>query len=46
MCIGVPCVLGREGIEKIIELKLDENELKVFNLGVQSVKNAIENLSL
>lgn len=46
ICIGVPCVLGSEGIEKIIELKLAENELKVFNLGVQSVKNAIENLSL
>jgi malate dehydrogenase len=45
ICIGVPCVLGSEGIEKIIELKLDENELKEFNLGVQSVRNAIENLS-
>lgn len=46
VCIGVPCVIGSEGIEKIIELKLDENELKVFDLGVQSVKNAIKNISI
>ena len=46
VCIGVPCVLGNEGIEKIIELKLNENELKIFDLGVQSVKGAIKSLSL
>jgi malate dehydrogenase len=46
VCIGVPCVLGSEGIEKIIELKLNENEMRVFDLGVQSVKNAIKNLSI
>lgn len=46
VCIGVPCVLGRDGAEKIIELKLNENEMKVFDLGVQSVKNAIESFSL
>jgi malate dehydrogenase len=46
VCIGVPCVLGNEGIEKIIELKLNENELKVFDLGIQSVKGAIKSFSL
>jgi malate dehydrogenase len=46
VCIGVPCVLGNEGIEKIIELKLNENELKVFDLGIQSVKSAIKSFSL
>lgn len=46
VCIGVPCVLGSEGIEKIIELKLNENEMRDFELGVQSVKNAIKNLSI
>jgi malate dehydrogenase len=42
----VPCVLGNEGMEKIIELKLDEDEKQVFDLGVQSVKNAIKSFSL
>ena len=46
VCIGVPCVLGHDGAEKIIELKLNENELKVFDLGVRSVKNAIKSFSL
>lgn len=46
VCIGVPCVLGRDGAEKIIELKLNENEMKFFDLGVQSVKNAIKSFSL
>src|SRR6266487_183186 len=45
ICIGVPCVLGSGGIEKIIELKLNETEKKFFDLGVQSVKNAIKSLS-
>lgn len=46
VCIGVPCVLGHDGVEKIVELKLNESEMKVFDLGVQSVKNAIKSLSL
>ena len=46
VCIGVPCVLGNEGIGKIIELKLNENELKVFDLGIQSVKGAIKSFSI
>ena len=45
VCIGVPCVLGNTGIEKIIELELNENETNVFDLGIQSVKNAISSIS-
>ena len=26
ICIGVPVILGRNGIEKIVELNLDEKE--------------------
>jgi Malate/lactate dehydrogenases len=42
----VPCVLGSEGIERIIEIKLNEAEMKVLDLGVQSVKKAIKSLSV
>ena len=45
VCIGVPCVLGNEGIGKIIELKLNEKEQMVFDLGIQSVKSAIKSFS-
>ncbi|MBO4964668.1 MAG: malate dehydrogenase [Muribaculaceae bacterium] len=30
LCIGVPCVLGKGGIEKIIELPLNEEEKALF----------------
>jgi malate/lactate dehydrogenase len=42
----VPCVLGSEGIERIIEIKLNEDEMKVLDLGVQSVRKAIKSLSI
>lgn len=41
ICIGVPAVLGRNGIERIIELPLDEFEQKEFANGVKNVKEAI-----
>ena len=42
LCIGVPVILGSNGIEKIIELKLNEYERKIFDLGVINVKEAIK----
>ena len=30
LCIGVPCILGKGGIEKIIELDLNEEEKELF----------------
>jgi len=42
ICIGVPAVLGSNGIEKIIELKLNESERKIFDLGVNSVREALK----
>jgi len=41
LCIGVLVVLGSNGIEKIIELNLNEYERKIFDLGVTSVREAI-----
>jgi len=42
--IGVPAVIGKNGVEKIIELDLDSNEKEWFKKGVESVKNAISSL--
>ncbi|HKU32660.1 MAG TPA: malate dehydrogenase [Candidatus Nitrosotalea sp.] len=44
--IGVPVVLGKNGVEKIIELDLDANEKEWFKKGVESVKTAISGLEL
>ena len=42
--IGVPAIIGKNGIEKIIELDLDSNEKDWFKKGVDSVKTAISNM--
>ena len=39
--IGVPAVIGKNGVEKIIELDLNDEEKEIFNKGIESVKNAI-----
>lgn len=44
--IGVPAVIGKKGIEKIIELELNAEERQVFDTGVQSVKSAISDIQI
>ncbi len=44
VAIGVPAVIGKEGVEKILELDLDTNEKEWLEKGVNSVKNAISNM--
>jgi malate dehydrogenase len=39
--IGVPVIIGQNGVEKIIELRLDEQEKKSFERSVNSVKNVV-----
>lgn len=46
VCLGVPAVLGVNGIEKIVELKLDSSEREIFDRGVASVKTAISELDM
>ncbi len=44
--IGVPAIIGRNGVEKIIELDLNDNERKAFDAGVKSVKEAISGIEI
>jgi len=44
--IGVPAVVGKNGVEKIIELDLNEEEKDVFKKGVESIKNAISSIEI
>jgi malate dehydrogenase len=37
----VPAVIGRNGVEKIIELDLNQQEKEWFTKGVDSVKSAL-----
>jgi malate dehydrogenase len=44
--IGVPAVIGKKGVEKIIELELNDEEGKIFEKGIESVKNAISGIEI
>jgi len=44
--IGVPAVIGKNGVEKIIELELNDEERQVFDTGIQSVKSAISGIQI
>ena len=42
MCIGVPVILGKEGIEEIVELELDEEEKSLLQESASAVKKTNE----
>ncbi len=37
LCIGVPCILGRDGIEKIVDFNLNDEELALFHKSAEAV---------
>lgn len=45
LCIGVPCIIGKNGVEEIVNLKLTETERIKFNKSVDAIKevNALLN---
>lgn len=45
MAIGVPCVLGKDGMEKVISLKLDDAEQENFKRSVEAVKKDLQTLA-
>ncbi len=40
--LGVPVILGKDGIEKIIELKLNEDEMKLVKDSAKAVKEVMD----
>src|SRR6476659_5200385 len=39
--VGVPCVLGKDGVERVIEIELDGNERQMFQASVNHVKELV-----
>ena len=39
---GVPVIIGNKGVEKVVELPLDENEKKNFDLSIKAVQKLFE----
>ncbi len=42
MYVGVPCVIGAGGVEKIVELQLNDAEQKMFDSSVAAVKDLMD----
>src|SRR4051812_1539805 len=40
--VGVPCVLGTNGVEKVLEIELDADEKKMFQTSVDHVKELVK----
>lgn len=46
VCIGVPCILGKRGIEKIIELDLNSQEKNEFLQDAVKLKEQYQNITI
>ncbi len=46
LCIGVPAIIGKSGVEKIVEVKLAGQEKEWFDKGAATIKEAIASLQL
>ncbi|HEX9627453.1 MAG TPA: malate dehydrogenase [Acidiferrobacterales bacterium] len=44
ICMGVPVVLGEQGVEKVIELELNARERKEFDASAEHVRNDVSRL--
>ncbi len=39
ICIGVPCIIGKNGIENIVDVQLDDKEKQKFKQSADAVRN-------
>jgi len=44
--VGVPCVLGSKGVEKVVEIKLDPEEKKIFKNSVEHVAKLVKSIKV
>ena len=40
--VGVPCVIGAHGVERIVEVKLDRDEKRMFTKSVRAVRGLVQ----
>jgi malate dehydrogenase len=44
--VGVPVILGTDGVERVIEIDLDDSERKMFQTSVDHVKDLVKAVKL
>lgn len=45
ICMGVPCIIGKNGVEQIVDVNLDENEKALFAKSAAAVRSMNDALS-
>ena len=38
ICIGVPCIIGKNGVEEILDIQLNDNEKALFAKSADAVR--------
>jgi malate dehydrogenase len=44
--VGVPCVIGAGGLERVIEVEMNADERKLFDASVEHVRTLVEQIEL
>ncbi len=44
--VGVPCIIGANGVEKIVEIKMTADEKKMFTQSVKAVEGLVKSIKL
>ena len=44
-CIGVPCRIGKSGVESVVELELSSDELKSLAIAAENIRKSTEQLT-
>jgi len=44
--VGVPCILGENGLERVLEVEMDAEERKLFDKSVEHVRTLVEQIKL
>jgi len=44
--VGVPCILGAGGVEKVLEVEMDQAERKLFDASVEHVRTLVSQIQL
>jgi malate dehydrogenase len=44
--VGVPCIIGENGIEKVVEIELNAEEKSMFDSSVNAVKELVGSIKL
>jgi malate dehydrogenase len=39
ICLGVPCIIGKNGVEEIVDIQLDEKEKELFSKSADAVRS-------